>query len=130
MGRIIAAVAAGYAAIGILVTLTDQVFAMSMPGFSQTHTPPASYFAMSLITDALYTVIGGFLCALIARDKARKAILGLVGFGELMGLVAMAAMWNTVPHWYSFALLAIYPPAVLIGGRIRSGKVKATAIGA
>jgi hypothetical protein len=53
MLRIIGAVLAGYIAIGVLVVLTDQVFAAAIPGFRNLATPPLYYFVTVLCTDTL-----------------------------------------------------------------------------
>jgi len=118
MLRTIGAVIAGYVAIGILVVITDQIFAMSDPGFKAAAMPPLYYFVISLATDTAYTVAGGALCALLARERSRSAALGLIALGEAIGLASTVMLWASVPHWYSFALLAIYPPAVWLGSRL------------
>ena len=96
MWRIVAAVLAGYAVIGVLVVATDRAFAAFVPGFSSTNMPPGYYFWVSLATDSLYTLLGGYLCALVAGQRARNASLGLIAFGELMGLASLVAEWNSV----------------------------------
>jgi hypothetical protein len=120
MIRTILAIVGGYAAIGILVVTTDQIFAALIPGFRQMATPPPYYFGISLLTDTIYTLAGGYLCALIAREHFRNATLGLMIFGELVGIASQIAFWNNVPHWYAIALLILFPPAVWIGSRLRS----------
>ncbi len=103
MGRIVVAVAAGYAAIGVLVVITDQVFSAFIPGFKQMALPPLYYFSASLVTDSFYSAMGGFLCALIARAQSRKATLALIVFGDGWHCVAdsilayrSALVWNCV----------------------------------
>ncbi|MGI8992524.1 MAG: hypothetical protein ACR2I2_23455 [Bryobacteraceae bacterium] len=126
MWRIIGAVAAGYVAIGVLVVLTDQVCAALIPGFASMTTPPRSYFAISSLTGFLYSIVGGYLCAWIARTRSRIATVGLIIFGEFMGVVSLAMFWKTAPHWYGFALLVIFPPGIWLGSslysRLRSGE--------
>ncbi|MDQ2899221.1 MAG: hypothetical protein M3Y07_05395 [Acidobacteriota bacterium] len=82
-------------------------------------TQPLSYFAISLLTGFLYSIVGGYLCALIARTRSRTATLWLIVFGEFMGLVSLAMFWKTAPHWYGFALLVIFPPGIWLGSRLR-----------
>jgi hypothetical protein len=119
MGRIIAAVLAGYVAIGVLVVITDQFFAAFIPGFKAMPLPPLYYFVVSLGTDTLYSVFGGYLCSLIARARSQTAGLGLIVFGEVIGLASQIVLWKTVPHWFAIALLLLYPPAVWLGSRLR-----------
>src|SRR5262249_31396187 len=104
MLRTILAVIAGYIVIAVLIAATDQLWAAAIPGFAALATPPAYYFAGSLATDTLFSIGGGYLCAALARDVIRKATIGLIVFGELMGLASTVYLWNMVPHWYSFLL--------------------------
>jgi hypothetical protein len=120
MVRIAAAVLAGYVAIGILVVLTDQIFALAVPGFRAMSPPPLYYFVILTFTNTFYTIAGGYLCAMIARTAVPKATLALMIFGEIMGVVAVVLAWHTEPHWYAFALLVLYPPAIWFGSRLRS----------
>ena len=57
MVRIAAAVLAGFVAIGILVVLTDQIFAAAVPGFqAMTPAPPCRRFCVIVLwTDRLYS---------------------------------------------------------------------------
>ena len=126
MWRTIGAVLVGYAAIGVLVVATDAVAAMIIPGLmSSGQTPPDSYLAVSLCTASLYTVLGGYLCAAIAKAGVKKAVLGLIVFGELMGVASVIAFWGRQPHWYGLSLLIVYPPLIWLGSRIRRNSAKA-----
>jgi len=119
MWRSIAAVVFGYLITGVLVVITDQIFELTIPGFRQMAMPPDFYFAVSIVTDALYSVAGGWLCATIAKRRIREHTIALIILGEAVGLVSTIALWKTVPHYFSFALLAIYPPAVWIGSKLK-----------
>jgi hypothetical protein len=127
MVRNIVAVVAGYVAMGLLVVATDQVFAAVIPGFKSMPMPPAYYFVISLITDSVYAAVGGYLCSRIAQPPHRNATLGLIIFGELMGVATTIVFWKFIPHWFSFALLILYPPAVWIGSRLRGHPTQANA---
>ncbi|HMF75145.1 MAG TPA: hypothetical protein VK604_05735 [Bryobacteraceae bacterium] len=120
MGRVIAAVVTGYCSIGVLVWATDQAFAAAIPGFKSMTMPPVYYFVLSLISDSLYSAIGGYLCCAIARTRCRTASLALIVAGELIGIAAQVALWNTVPHWFGISLLVLYPPSVWFGSRLRA----------
>jgi hypothetical protein len=119
MLRAVLAPIAGYAVIGVLVIFTDQLFSLLTHGFDSGATPPHSYFLLSLVTDSLYTALGGYFCAAIARSAARRATLILILGGELIGVGAVIALWHTQPHWFAIGLLLIYPPAVWAGSRFR-----------
>jgi hypothetical protein len=80
------------------------------------------YFVVSLFTAPLYSVIGGYIAAWLGRAQAQKCVIGLVIFGELMGIVSTVMFWGKQPLWYGLALLVLFPPAVWLGGRLRSQK--------
>ncbi|MGP0074823.1 MAG: hypothetical protein ACLPWF_23165 [Bryobacteraceae bacterium] len=120
MVRIAVAILAGYASVGVLVVLTDLIFAAAIPGFRTMPTEPVYYFVIVTFTDALYSVAGGYLCAVIARAAVRNATLGLMIFGEIIGVVSVVLGWNIQPHWFALALLMLFPIAVWYGSRLRS----------
>ena len=125
MLRTIVAVLVAYAFIGILIAGTDHFYGQQIRGFSTMKMPPIWYFLASMATDILYTFAGGWLCAVISlRDM--RATVGLIVFGEVMGIASTVYLWNTVPHFYSFYLLAVYPPAVWFGAKMRRPKAYAT----
>jgi hypothetical protein len=104
---------------GLMVVTTDAIVARLIPGFNATR-PPTYYFYVSLLTDTFYTAIGGYLCAMLAREQRHRATLALIVFGEVMGIVSQVVLWNTVPHWFAIALLVLYPPAVWVGSKMRT----------
>jgi hypothetical protein len=65
VGRIILAVVVGYIADGILVVATEQLLSLRAPGVEATQ--PLYYLVVDLISQCLYTVVGGYLCCVIAR---------------------------------------------------------------
>ena len=112
-------------ATGLLIFSTDQLFAALIPGFKAMTTPPLYYFLISVVTDALYSIIGGFLCARIAHPPFRRnAMFSLILLGELVGVVSTIFLWKIVPHWWSFALLLLYPPAVWLGFKLQSRQTR------
>jgi hypothetical protein len=122
MPRIILAALLGYALIGVLVFGTNRLFPMLLPGFDSMKTPPASYFAISMATDTVHTLIGGWLCARISRGDM-QATLALIVAGEIMGIASTIFLWGKVPHFYSFYLLIMYPAAVWYAARPGKSKL-------
>jgi|HubBroStandDraft_4_1064222.scaffolds.fasta_scaffold22739_4 hypothetical protein len=47
-------------------------------------------------------------------------MVSLIGLGIVVGTISVVTLWRTEPHWYAIALLAAYPPCVLIGWTLRS----------
>ena len=94
MVRSFAAVICGYIVTGILIFATDQTFAATVPGFNDMPMPPRFYFLISICTDTLYSVLGGWTCAAIAKTRVRDRVLALIALGELVGVVSTIALWE------------------------------------
>jgi hypothetical protein len=107
----------GYFLIGLLIGATDRLLAPALFGFHSSEVP-AWYYAFSMVTDTIYTFIGGWFCALISR-RDPQATLGLIVMGELMGIASTVYLWHKAPHYYSFYLLLVYPPAIWYGAKWR-----------
>ena len=118
MWRIPAAVLAGYLFTGMLVVITDQIFGLVIPGFKLMTMPPFYYFAISLFTDFVYSIAGGYVCAWIARERAWRATVALMVFGDAIGLASQIVLWTTVPHWYAVALLVLFPIGAWLGWKL------------
>lgn len=119
MRRMVLAILAGYVLIGVLVSITDRLFAMFLPGFAAVPAHlPQSYFAASLVTDFVYSLIGGYVCGRIARERLWEATWCLIALGETIGVAAQFVMWSVVPHWFGIGLLVVYPIGVWIGSRL------------
>ena len=128
MVRVAAAILTGWVAIGILVVMTDAIFAAAIPGFRTMTPQPLYYFVTVTFTDTLYSIAGGYLCAVIARSAARGATWGLIIFGEILGVVSAVLFWSSQPHWLGLGLLVLYPLAVWFGSRLRSGSTDRPAV--
>ena len=124
--RTVIAVVAGFLGIGLLIRITDMLFARLVAGWNPKD-PPLYYFAVSLGTDFLYSIVGGYLCALIAEEHRRKATLWLIVLGEVLGVAVQVALWGVVPHWYGIGLLILYPLGIWIGSSLRRSGMTAIA---
>ncbi len=117
IARTALAVVAGYTANAVLVYASEQLFSFLIPGVNASL--PLYYFVLDLISQCLYTIIGGYLCCLIARPSQPAAMAGLIGLGLLVGAVSLSVSWKAEPHWYGVALLFVYAPCVWIGWMLR-----------
>ena len=127
MGRIILAALAGYFAIGVLVVSTDQIFSWAIPGFRTMAMPPAFYFAASLVTDFVYSAVGGFICSALARRGSKTATLILIAAGEMIGLAVAIARWQVMPHFFALGLLVLYPLGIFLGSAMQRRNAAVTA---
>lgn len=123
MVRSILAVLAGWGSVGVLVVLTDGLLHMLHPGeYTEGKMPPDHLAAISLFTSTMYSIVGGWITARIAQAKPWHHILGLIVWGELMGIASMIATWGQIQAWYQIGLIVAWAPAVVAGGWIRAGK--------
>ena len=115
IGRVVLAVLAGYITDVALVVATELM--ARVPGRHVAQ--PIRYYVIDLITQCLYTVIGGYIACMIAGPVHRAAIITLICLGLVVGSASLTASWNMEPHWYGIALLAVYGPCVWIGCSLR-----------
>jgi peptidoglycan/LPS O-acetylase OafA/YrhL len=123
MIRSVLAVAAGFAASGALMVLSGLMMAFLGEGSKG----PASAAvvrlgAACLVLEFLYGAIGAWLCVRIARRQPWKHLLALVAVGALLLTASFAAFRGTQPAWYGLGLLAVFAPAVFLGGRAATAR--------
>lgn len=72
-----------------------------------------------LFYSLFFSVLGGYITALIARRQELKHafILGLLQFA--MGLIATVQFYDTAPLWYHILFLTLLIPANVFGGQLR-----------
>ena len=117
IGRVILAVLTGYIADAALVVATELM--VRAPGRHVAQ--PLRYYVIDLITQCVYTVIGGYIACAIAGRMHRAAMISLICLGLVVGSASLTAAWHMEPHWYGIALLVVYAPCVWIGCRLRLG---------
>jgi hypothetical protein len=109
-----------YILIGVLVVATDYVVGGLKPGdISPGQPPPAAYFVVSIITAPIYSAIGGYVCAVLAKAKPMQHVVALICFGQLMGIASVVMFWGKQPLWYGLGLLVLYPIMVWAGCKLR-----------
>lgn len=66
-----------------------------------------------------FSVLGGYVTALIAgrSEMPHAFILGVLQL--LMGIIATIKLWETAPVWYHLTFLVLLVPANLLGGQLR-----------
>lgn len=119
---------AGWAAVGVLVVLTDLVLGKTFPAeYVAGRIPPDRLSALSLATSTLYSVLGGWITVKLSRSNPWRHALYLILWGELMGVVSAVATWGQIQAWYQIGLLVAWPIAVAAGCWIAAGKPQSEA---
>jgi len=119
IGRIVLAVLAGYVANGALVALSEGLFSRIIP---TTQPLPLYWLILDLMSQCIYTVIGGYVCCSIAGARERWAMLGLMAVGVLVGSISLVTSWRDEPHWYGITLLGVFPLCVWVGWKLREAR--------
>lgn len=109
----VGAVVAGFIVVAGLSTITDMLI-----GYTGAF-PPALTTAMlvfALVYRIIYTVLGGYVTALLAPSNKMTHVWVLAGIGQLGGIAGVIAGWNLSAHWYPIMIAVTAIPAVIFGG--------------
>lgn len=97
----------------ILMSLAPQWFGPN----GKVYSVPLMLFMMSY--SLLFSVLGGYVAALIARRKEmlHAFVLGVLQLA--MGIMATIQFFDTAPLWWHLTFLTLLIPASLFGGWLR-----------
>lgn len=133
MGKIILGVVVGFIVWLVLWIGSDLVLMTTLPNWYGRHqtefeaavnnqTPFAvdsMILIIGLIRSVIFSVISGFLAALIAKEN-NKSTLGLGILLLLFGILVQSIFWNYVPMWYHIPFLLLLIPMTTLGGKLKS----------
>lgn len=115
IGRLVSAVTVAYVVNAILVMATNQVLSSLAADAKR----QLDFFVIDAISQFLYTIVAGYLSAVMAGPLQRPAMASLIGLGLAVGTFSLVTSWNTEPHWYGKCLLLVYAPCVWMGFQLR-----------
>jgi len=115
------AVAAGLIIVGGLSTATD--FVLAAIGFFPSVT--TGTFAPWMLGVALayriaYTVLGGYVTAVLAPRWPMRHVIVLGILGTIAGVAGVVAGWSLGNLWYPVAIVLTGFPSVWVGGYLRT----------
>lgn len=121
LARRILAVTAGFLAVVVLSTATDQVLHAT-----GVYPPPGQrmsdgLFALALAYRIVFTVLGGWITVRMAPDRPMAHAWVLAGIGLVAGCAGAAFALSHPelgPAWYAIAIAATGAPCVWLGARI------------
>jgi MFS family permease len=126
MLRTILAVLGGWMSVGVLVVSTDLLLTQIYPDeYKRGSIPPDYLSGISLFTSTIWSVVGGWICALIAKDRHWRHNFYLILWGLLMGVVSAVMTWGQIQNWYQIGLIVAWPFAVSLGCWIRARNLRA-----
>ncbi len=116
----IGALLAGFAVVVFLSMGTDTLLEKTgvLPPFSEQGLYITWMLALALFYRTVYTIVGGYVTALLAPEKPRRLVSILGILGTVAGIGGVIAGWNLSAHWYPIALAVLAFPSVYAGGKI------------
>lgn len=126
IGRSILALFIGIAAGIILTLVTDAVLhkAGYFPPLGQW--TPSGPLALATAYRIVYGILGAYIVARLAPNKAMGHALISGVLGVLASAVGAVVTWNKNlgPHWYPIALIVTALPCAWVGAKIRLGQMR------
>ncbi len=121
MGKIILGAVAGFIVWTVLWLGSDGIITALMPGLAPNadlSVVPSSYLVIKLVSSFIFSIIAGFVAALIAKESMLStAILGILLL--LTGLFFQISAWNQIPLWYHIPFLLLLIPLAILGGKLK-----------
>ena len=116
----ILAVLAGFILVVILSVATDAI--LEKTGIFP---PPANglyitwMLVVALVYRCVYTILGGYLTAVLAPDRPMRhgIILGIIG--TVMACIGVVVGWDLSAHWYPIALVVTALPCTWFGAKLK-----------
>ncbi|MES2591244.1 MAG: hypothetical protein V4608_05115 [Bacteroidota bacterium] len=117
--RLILSVIAGIAATAILSSITHLIlylFGIFPPLFKPIF--DNRILTISLIYHSIFAIVGGYVTASLAKDKARKAIFILGSKEAIMWLIGTVLLWHHAPVWFNVTKAILGMPLAWMGGQV------------
>jgi len=117
--RIILSVIAGIATSAVLSIITHEILHLCgvLPPL-RTPLFDTELLWLILAYHSIYAVIGAYVTAMAAKDKARKAIIFLGTKGAVMWLLGAILLWKQHPAWFNITKAILGVPLALLGGKL------------
>lgn len=129
--RIVLGVLVGLLVWGICVLVSDAVWAAVSPDWFGRYqhelksaisdgtpfTPETTILLIVVIRSTIYSITSGVLTAIIARENDWSTLaLGVILL--VFGTIIHSLFWDLVPFWYHFAILFLFIPLTIFGGKL------------
>jgi hypothetical protein len=119
--RLILSIFAGLATATLLSMATHEILHLAgvLPGLTEPLFD-SSLLLISLVFHSACAVIGAYVTAHIAEERARKAVFILGSKEAIMWLLGILLLWKHSPPWFNITKAALGIPLALLGGKIYS----------
>ena len=121
-GRSILAVLAGIV-VGAALSIGTDIVLHAAGVFPPLGQPMAdSLLLLATAYRTIYSVLGAYITARLAPNRAMQHVLVLGALGLVVCLIGVVTTWNRVqefgPHWYPIALTILALPQCWLGGQL------------
>jgi hypothetical protein len=117
--RLLLAVVAGIVIAAVLSLFMHEVLhllgifpALGKPMFEK------DLLIISLIYHSLFAMFAAAVTAMLAKEKARKAVFILGSKEAIMWLLGTLLLWNHAAPWFNITKAVLGPPLAWIGGKL------------
>ena len=124
MIRSILSVLAGFALWTVLWLASNAALAATVPGAFREDgsTDSVGMLLLLLVLSVVFSVIAGYVTALLAHEKTTQHTLAL-GLALLaVGIFVQIQYWDVMPVWYHLSFLALLVPGVLLGAQTQRSR--------
>lgn len=117
--RLLAAVAVGIVLSKALAILTHVVLHQAgiFPAFGKPMFD-TDLVLIALAFHSVYAVISAYVTAIVAKDKAKKAVYILGTKEAILWVLGIILLWNHLPAWYNLVKAILGIPLALLGGQL------------
>ena len=125
MMRFILSIIAGLFISAILATVTDHVFHITniYPPYGEPFLDHG-LLLLAFTYRALFCLLAAYITAIIAREKAMRAVVVLGVIGSLLWLAGTIATWDQAQPWYNVAGVITGVPFTWLAGKLYQHKRK------
>ncbi len=124
MIRSMLSVLAGFVLWPVLSLASNAVLAAAVPGAFREDgsTDSVGMLLLILVLSVVFSVIAGYVTALLAREKTKQHALALGLTLLAVGIFVQIQYWDVMPVWYHLSFLALLVPGVLLGARTQRSR--------
>jgi hypothetical protein len=121
MMRSIWAIVAGFLFTFLLSTGAELIMRAMAPSLFAANgsTSNIAILCMSILTIAVFAIVGCYLTARLAPSHPMGHALALGGIALVISLLLVQKTWPMAPAWYNLLNLVVILPYAWIGGRLR-----------
>ncbi|MES2994947.1 MAG: hypothetical protein V4681_02875 [Patescibacteria group bacterium] len=117
--KTIGAILAGFITVVILSIATDTALETAgvFPPIGEGFFVPWMLM-LALVYRTIFTVVGGYVTAMLGPSHAMRNVTILGCLGIIMGTLGAVAAWELSAHWYPIALVVLALPSTWLGGKL------------